>query len=55
MAAIGQNTQAATDRVVRDLARPLEFAFVGVAPADPGTHGDYIRQRVADGRDGEMD
>ena len=41
-------------QLVRRLAEPLGFAMVGIAPAEPSDHGDYLRQWLAEARHGEM-
>ncbi|GAB4108026.1 MAG: tRNA epoxyqueuosine(34) reductase QueG [Phycisphaeraceae bacterium] len=41
------------DRVV-ELASPFGFALVGIAPAKPSRHSDFVRAWVAKGSHGEM-
>ncbi len=42
-------------QLVAQLARDAGFALVGVAPADPSAHGDFVEHWLSTGQHGEMD
>jgi epoxyqueuosine reductase len=48
-------THAALAAAVKRRALELGFDLVGVAPARPSDHGDYVRRWIAEGRAGTMD
>jgi len=51
---IQPNPYSLTFDALRELAKPLAFALVGVAPAEASEHEPYIREWLAAGRQGEM-
>ena len=54
MAACDDLQPAATEAMIRQMARPLGFAFLGLTPAQATERAGYIRKWLAAGRHGRM-